>query len=83
MPLLSLSISRLQEWVGGEASDRAQGMGTHLKEERAGMRSVGTEEQDGLVGKGKEAENDEAHRALLRADADPRGPNQVLPGHFK
>ena len=78
MPLLSLSIYRFQEW-SGEASNRAQGWGIHREEERAG----GTEEPDGLAGKGKEAETDEAHRAPVRAEADPRGPKQVLPGQFR
>ena len=79
---MSLSIYRLQEWVG-EASDRAQDRGIPPEEERAGNRSIGTEEQDGLAGKGKDVENDEAHRALLRADADPRVPHWVLPWHLR
>lgn len=52
---MSPSIYRLQDWVGG-ASDSTQDRGTHLEEERAGKGSVGTGEQDGLAGKGKEAE---------------------------
>ncbi len=79
MPHLSPSIYRLQDWVGG-ASDRAQDRGIHPEEEGAGKRAVGTEEQDGLAGKDQEAENDEAHRARVRAEADPRDPNQVLSG---
>lgn len=79
---MSLSIYRLQEWVG-EASDRAQGRGIRPEEGRAGKRAVGTDEQDGLAGKNKDTENDEAHRARLEADADPRSPNQVLTGHFR
>ena len=55
----------------------------HPEEERAGKGSVGTDAQDGLAGKDKAAENDEAHRALVKAAADPRVPNQVLSGHFK
>jgi len=82
LPLVSLSISRLQDWVG-EASDRAQDRGIRPEEERAGKGSVGTEEQDGLTGKDKEAENDEAHRARVRAEADPRVPHQVHPGHLR
>ena len=82
MPLVSLSISRLQEWVG-EASDRAQDWGIHPEEERAGKQAGGSEEPDGLAGKGKDVENDEAHRALLRADADPRVPHWVLPWHLR
>ena len=82
MPLLSLSIYRLQEWVG-KASDRAQDRGIHPEEERAGKWAGGSEEPDGLAGKDKEAENDKAHRALVGAEADPRGPNQVLPGHMR
>ena len=78
---LSFSISRLQEWVG-EASDRAQDRGIHPEEERAGKRSLGTEVQDGLAGKGKMAESDEAHRARVKAEADPCVPHQVLPGSF-
>ena len=62
LPHLSLSIYRLLDWVG-EASDRAQDRGIRPEEERAGKWAGGTEEQDGLAGKGKEAENDEAHRA--------------------
>ncbi len=53
------------------------------EEERAGKRSLGTEEQDGLAGNGKEAENDEALRARMEVDADPRVPNQVLTEHFR
>ena len=82
MPLLSLSIYRLQEWVG-KASDRAQDRGIHPEEERAGKRAGGTDEQDGLAGKGEEAENGKARRARVGAEADPRGANQVLPGHFR
>ena len=82
MPHLSPSIYRLQDWVG-ETADRAQDGGIHPAEERAGNRSVGTEEQDGLAGKGKEAENDDAHRDRVRAEADPRAPNQVLPGQLR
>ena len=72
----------MQEWIRGEASDRAQDRGFHPEEEREGKRAVGTEEQDGLAGKGKDVENDEAHRARVGAEADPRGPIQVLPGPF-
>ena len=79
LPHLSPSIYRLQDWVG-EASDRAEDWGIRPEEERAGKWAVGTGKQDGLAGKGKDAENDDAHRALLSADADPRGPNQVVPG---
>jgi len=60
LPLLSLSIYRLQEW---EASDRAEDWGVHPEEERAGKRLVGTKEQDGLARKGKAAENDDARRS--------------------
>ena len=74
-----LPIGRL----GGGLSDRAQDRGIPPEEERAGKRSVGTEEQDGLAGKGKEAENDEAHRALVGEEADPRVPNQVLPQQLR
>jgi hypothetical protein len=80
--VLSLSIYRLKEWVR-EASDRAQDRRIHPEEERAGNRAVGSEAQDGLAGKSKEAGTDEAPRARVRAEADPRGPKQVLPGHFK
>ncbi len=83
MPLVSPSIYRLQEWVGVEASDRAQDRGIHPEEERAANRSVGTDEQDGLAGMDQEAENDDVHRAPVGAEADPRGPNQVLTGHFR
>ena len=69
--------------MGGKASDRAQDRVICPEEERAGERSVGTGEQDGLAGDGEEAENNEAHRARVRAEADPRVPHQVLPGHFR
>jgi hypothetical protein len=69
--------------LGGGASDRAQDRGIHPEEERSGKRAGGTEDQDGLAGKGREAENDETHRARVRAEADPRVPNQVLPGHLR
>jgi len=82
LPLLSLSIYRLQEWVG-KASDRAQDRGIHPEEERAGKWAGGPEDPNGLTGKGKEAENDEAQRARVEVEADPRGPNQVLPGHMR
>ena len=69
--------------VGGEASDGAQDRGIRPEEGRADKRAGGSEEPDGLAGKGKEAENDDAHRARLEVEADPRGPNQVLPGHLR
>ncbi|GEM_PF-6412925 len=69
--------------MGGGASDRAQDRGIYPEEERAGKRAGGTEEQDGLAGKGKMAESDEAHRARVRAEADPRVPNQVLPQQLR
>lgn len=69
MPLVSPSIYRLQEWVGVEASDRAQDRGIHPEEGRAGKRAGGSEEPDGLASKDEEA--------------DPSGPNQVLPGHLR
>lgn len=55
MLLLSISICRLQDWVG-EASDPAQDRGFHFEEERVGKWAGSTEDQDGLAGKGKEAE---------------------------
>jgi hypothetical protein len=83
VPLVSPSIYRLQEWVGVEASDRAQDRGIHPEKERAGKRAGGSEAQDGLAGKGKEAETDDVHRARVRAEADPRVPPHVLPGHLR
>ena len=77
---MSPSIYRLQEW--GDP-DRVQGRVIHPEEERAGKQAGGTDAQDGLAGKGKAAENDEAHHALLGAEADPRVPNQVLPGRVR
>ena len=80
MPLVSPSIYRLQEW--GDP-DRIQGRVIHSEEERAGKRAVGTKAQGGLAGKNAAAENDDAHRAPARVEADPRVPHQVLPGHFR
>jgi len=68
---------------GRGTSECAQDRVIHPEEERAGKGSVGTEAQGGLASKEQEAENDGAHRARVRAQADPRGPTQVLPGHFK
>lgn len=67
--------------LGGGGFRPCPRAGIRPEEERAGKGSVGTEEQDGLTGKDKEAENDEAHRARVRAEADPRVPNQVVLGH--
>ena len=74
-PLLSISIYRLQEWIG-EASGRAEDWGVHPEEERAGKRSLGTEEEDGLAGRGKEGEFERGGPvpviAVRRAAHNPR-----------
>lgn len=69
--------------MGGGASDRAQDRGIQPEEERAAKGSGGPGEMDGLAGKDQEAENDDVHRARVGAEAAPRGPNQVLPGHLR
>ena len=79
---MSPSIWRLQDWVRGLPTAPEARLFIARRSEQARGQSA-TEEQDGLAGKRKEAENDEAHRARVRAEADPRDPNQVLPGHLR
>jgi hypothetical protein len=55
------------------------GVFIHPEEERARKRAVGTEEQDGLAGKGKEAGNDEAHRARVGGGGGPAQPEAGPP----
>ena len=65
------------------ASDRAQDRGICPEDERAGKRSLGSEEQDGLAGKGKAAENDEAHRARVGGGGRPARPESGPPWQLR
>ena len=67
----------------GEASDRAQDRGIPPEEERAGKWAGGSEEPDGLAGKDKEAETDEAHRARVGGGGQPVRPESGPPRAFE